>query len=142
MLRKTVSFLILRRLFLSPLLSVRKVRMQATELANERDSLKRQVEDLRSELAEAQREIVLARQPVVEEKLYLELKRQVEELQSELAEANRDCASTLTHRSLIDEKRSLKQLLDEDRKAKERLCQQLDARLDELSKRKSKFVYI
>jgi kinesin family protein 4/21/27 len=86
--------------------NLRKARMQATELARERDSLNSQVENLRSELAEAKREV------------------------------------TLVRRSVVEEKQSLEQRLDEERKAKERVRHQLDARMDELSKRKSKFVCI
>jgi len=86
--------------------SVRKARMQATELARERDNLSSQVESLRNELAEARREV------------------------------------TLVRRSVVEEKQSLEQRLDEERKAKERVRHQLDARMDELSKRKSKFVCI
>lgn len=90
----------------SHLLSVRKARMQATELARERDNLNGQVESLRNELAEAKREV------------------------------------TLVRRSVVEEKQSLEQRLDEERRAKERVRHQLDARMDELSKRKSKFVCI
>ena len=92
--------------FLLRLLLVRKARMQATELARERDSLSGQVENLRTELAEAKREV------------------------------------TLVRRSVVEEKQSLEQRLDEERRAKERVRNQLDARMDELSKRKSKFVCI
>ncbi|KAI0256455.1 kinesin [Lactifluus subvellereus] len=86
--------------------NLRKARMQATELARERDNLNSQVESLRSELAEAKREV------------------------------------TLVRRSVVEEKQSLEQRLDEERRAKERVRHQLDARMDELSKRKSKFVCI
>ncbi len=78
--------------------------MQAAELARERDSLNIQVENLRSELAEAKREVALVR------------------------------------RSVVEEKQSLEQRLDEERRMKERVRQQLDARMNELLKRKSKFV--
>ncbi|KAI9465965.1 kinesin-domain-containing protein, partial [Lactarius psammicola] len=86
--------------------NLRKARMQATELARERDSLNGQIESLRTELAEAKREVALVR------------------------------------RSVVEEKQSLEQRLDEERRAKERVRHQLDARMDELSKRKSKFVCI
>jgi len=86
--------------------NLRKARMQATELARERDNLNGQVENLRNELVETKREVALVRQSVVEEK------------------------------------QSLEQRLDEERRAKERVRHQLDARMDELSKRKSKFVCI
>jgi len=86
--------------------NLRKARMQATELARERDNLNGQIESLRSELTEAKREV------------------------------------TLVRRSVVEEKQSLEQRLDEERRAKERVRHQLDARMDELSKRKSKFVCI
>jgi len=86
--------------------NLRKARMQATELARERDNLNGQVESLRNELAEAKREV------------------------------------TLVRRSVVEEKQSLEQRLDEERRAKERVRHQLDARMDELSKRKSKYVCI
>jgi len=86
--------------------NLRKARMQATELARERDNLSSQVEGLRNELTEARREV------------------------------------TLVRRSVVEEKQSLEQRLDEERRAKERVRHQLDARMDELSKRKSKFVCI
>lgn len=86
--------------------NLRKARMQATELARERDNLNGQIESLRSELVEAKREV------------------------------------TLVRRSVVEEKQSLEQRLDEERRAKERVRHQLDARMDELSKRKSKFVCI
>ncbi|KAF8275271.1 hypothetical protein EI94DRAFT_1793880 [Lactarius quietus] len=82
------------------------LRKIATELARERDNLNGQIESLRSELAEAKREVALVR------------------------------------RSVVEEKQSLEQRLDEERRAKERVRHQLDARMDELSKRKSKFVCI
>lgn len=86
--------------------NLRKARMQATELARERDNLNGQIESLRNDLTEAKREV------------------------------------TLVRRSVVEEKQSLEQRLDEERRAKERVRHQLDARMDELSKRKSKFVCI
>ncbi|KAG5637757.1 hypothetical protein H0H81_003324 [Sphagnurus paluster] len=83
--------------------NLRKSRMQATELARERDALNAKIEALRNELAEAKREVVTVR------------------------------------RSIVEEKQSLEQRLDEERKAKERARYQLDSRMDELQKRKSKF---
>ena len=82
---------------------VRKARMQATELARERDTLNVKVEALRNDLADAKREVVSVR------------------------------------RSIVEEKQSLEQRLDEERKAKERARQQLDSRMEELQRRKSKF---
>ncbi|KAG9318633.1 kinesin domain-containing protein [Chiua virens] len=86
--------------------NLRKARMQATELARERDSLNAQLETLRNELQEARREVVTVR------------------------------------RSIVEEKQSLESRLDEERRAKERARAQLDSRMDELQKRKSKFACI
>ncbi|KAJ7311540.1 kinesin, partial [Mycena albidolilacea] len=83
--------------------NLRKARMHATELARERDSLNVKIEGLRGELEETKREVVSARN------------------------------------SVVQEKQSLEQRLDEERKAKERARQQLEVRMDELQKRKSKF---
>ncbi|KAH8117048.1 kinesin [Phellopilus nigrolimitatus] len=74
--------------------NLRKARMQATEIARDRDTLSAQVERMRNDLEE----------------------------------------------SLIEEKQSLESRLDEERRAKERVRQQLDMRVEELQKRKSKFV--
>jgi chromosome segregation ATPase len=82
---------------------VRKARMQATELARERDTLNVQLDKLRIELQETKREIMTAR------------------------------------KSIVEEKQSLEHRLDEERKAKERARAQLDARMEELQRRKSKF---
>lgn len=82
---------------------VRKARMQATELARERDALNVKVEGLSNDLADAKREVMTVR------------------------------------RSVVEEKQSLEQRLDEERKAKERARQQLDSRMEELQRRKSKF---
>ncbi|KAG2146886.1 kinesin-domain-containing protein [Suillus bovinus] len=83
--------------------NLRKARMQATELARERDSLNSQIEGLRNELQEARREVVTVR------------------------------------KSIVEEKQSLESRLDEERRAKERARAQLDSRMEELQKRKSKF---
>ena len=85
-------------------LAVRKARMQATELARERDTLNTQIERMRTELDEARRELASVR------------------------------------RSVVEEKQSLEHRLDEERRAKERVRAQLDMRVEELQKRKSKFV--
>jgi len=45
-------------------------------------------------------------------------------------------------KSIVEEKQSLEHRLDEERKAKERARAQLDARMEELQKRKSKFACI
>ncbi|CCM04433.1 uncharacterized protein FIBRA_06613 [Fibroporia radiculosa] len=83
--------------------TVRKARMQATELARERDNLTGQIAGLRAELTEAKTEVVNVR------------------------------------RSIVQEKESLEHKLDEERRAKERARAQLDSRMDELQRRKSKF---
>ncbi|KAF5357958.1 hypothetical protein D9756_001456 [Leucocoprinus leucothites] len=83
--------------------NLRKARMQATELARERDTLSSRIESLRGELSEAQHEVASVR------------------------------------RSIVEEKHSLEQRLEEEKKAKERVRQQLDLRMEELQKRKSKF---
>ncbi|OCB86667.1 kinesin [Sanghuangporus baumii] len=84
--------------------NLRKARMQATELARERDNLNSRLEVMRRELEDARREV------------------------------------TVVRRSVIEEKQSLESRLDEERRAKERVRQQLDMRVEELQKRKSKFV--
>jgi len=84
--------------------NLRKARMQATEIARERDTLNAQIERLRGELEEARREV------------------------------------TTVRRSVVEQKQSLEKELDEERRARERVRQQLDIRVDELQKRKSKFV--
>ncbi|KAH8827359.1 kinesin [Flagelloscypha sp. PMI_526] len=58
-------------------------------------------------------------------------------LQNELTEARKEVANV--RRSVVEEKQSLEQRLDEERRAKERARQQLDSRMDELQRRKSKF---
>ncbi|OCH92129.1 kinesin [Obba rivulosa] len=83
--------------------NLRKARMQATELARERDNLNAQVANLRAELHETKNEVVNVR------------------------------------RSIVEEKQSLEHKLDEERRAKERARAQLDSRMEELQRRKSKF---
>ncbi|KAH9945823.1 kinesin-domain-containing protein [Epithele typhae] len=83
--------------------NLRKARMQATELARERDNLSNQIVSLRTDLAEAKAEVVNVR------------------------------------RSVVEEKQSLESRLDEERRAKERARAQLDTRMEELQRRKSKF---
>ncbi|KAF5380852.1 hypothetical protein D9615_004103 [Tricholomella constricta] len=65
------------------------------------------------------------------------LNSKLEALRTELSEAKREVVTV--RRSIVEEKQSLEQKLDEERKAKERARQQLDSRMDELQKRKSKF---
>lgn len=83
--------------------SVRKARLQASEMARERDNLQTQLNSARTDLQDAKREVANVRMSVVEEK------------------------------------QSLEQRLDEERRAKERARAQLDSRMEELAKRKSKF---
>ena len=65
------------------------------------------------------------------------LSTQVVSLRQELAEAKNEVANV--RRSVVEEKQSLEILLDEERRAKERARAQLDSRMDELQRRKSKF---
>jgi chromosome segregation ATPase len=65
------------------------------------------------------------------------LNGQVESLRNELQDAKREVVTV--RRSVVEEKQSLEHRLDEERKAKERARAQLDTRMDELQKRKSKF---
>ena len=60
-----------------------------------------------------------------------------ETLRNELTDAKHEVVTV--RRSIVEEKQSLEQKLDEERKAKERARQQLDSRMDELQRRKSKF---
>ena len=64
--------------------------------------------------------------------------QQMAGLRIQVAEAQRE-ASTV-RRSVAEEKLSLEHRLDEERKAKERARSQLDTRMEEMSRRKSKFV--
>jgi hypothetical protein len=82
---------------------VRKARMQATEIARERDSLTQQVDGLRRDVTNSRQEAQSVRQ------------------------------------SIVEEKQSLESRLNEERRAKERARADLDARMVELTKRKSKF---
>ncbi|KAG9226271.1 hypothetical protein CCMSSC00406_0003150 [Pleurotus cornucopiae] len=61
----------------------------------------------------------------------------IEGLRSELTEARREVATV--RKSIQEEKQSLEQRLDEERKAKERVRAQLDTRMEELQRKKSKF---
>ncbi|KAF8483948.1 hypothetical protein DFH94DRAFT_626143, partial [Russula ochroleuca] len=99
------------------------------------------VSNLEASLGDAEKNIRKARMQATELARERDsLKSQVEELRSELAEAKREAA--MARRSVVEEKQSLEQRLDEERKAKERVRHQLDARMDELSKRQTKFVCI
>ncbi|CAE6447398.1 unnamed protein product [Rhizoctonia solani] len=61
------------------------------------------------------------------------LRAQLEEAQTELAQVRR---------SVVEEKHSLEQRLDDERRAKDRARQQLESRMEELQRRKSKFACI
>ncbi|KAG5723997.1 Kinesin-like protein KIF27 [Termitomyces sp. T112] len=65
------------------------------------------------------------------------LNAKLETVRNELAEAKREVVTV--RRSIVEEKQSLEQKLDEERKAKERARSQLDSRMDEIQRRKSKF---
>ncbi|KAF8636524.1 hypothetical protein AX17_003337 [Amanita inopinata Kibby_2008] len=65
------------------------------------------------------------------------LNTQIDTLKNDLTEAKREVVTV--RRSIVEEKQSLEQRLDEERKAKERVRQQLDSRMEELQRRKSKF---
>jgi kinesin family protein 4/21/27 len=66
------------------------------------------------------------------------LNSQISALRTELTEAKREVVTV--RRSVVEEKQSLEHRLDEERKAKERARAQLDSRVEEIQKRKSKFV--
>ena len=61
----------------------------------------------------------------------------IDALRVELDEAKREVVTV--RNSVVQEKQSFEQRLDEERKAKERARHQLDVRMEELQKRKSKF---
>lgn len=65
------------------------------------------------------------------------LTTQVTALRTELHEAKNEVVTV--RRSIVEEKQSLEHRLDEERRAKERARAQLDSRMEELQKRKSKF---
>ncbi|KAK7693967.1 hypothetical protein QCA50_003542 [Cerrena zonata] len=70
--------------------NLRKARMQATELARERDNLSTQVTTMRSELHEAKNEVVSVRRSIVEEKQSLESRLDEERRAKERARAQLD----------------------------------------------------
>lgn len=65
------------------------------------------------------------------------LNSQVEGLRNELQDARREVVTV--RKSIVEEKQSLESKLDEERRAKERARAQLDSRMDEIQRRKSKF---
>ena len=62
---------------------------------------------------------------------------QMNTLRQELHEAKTEVVNV--RQSIVEEKQTLDKSLDEERRAKERARQQLDSRMDELQRRKSKF---
>ncbi|CEL63802.1 Kinesin-like protein KIF21A OS=Mus musculus GN=Kif21a PE=1 SV=2 [Rhizoctonia solani AG-1 IB] len=65
---------------------------------------------------------------------------QVQGLRAQLEEAQQEIAQV--RRSVVEEKHSLEQRLDDERRAKDRARQQLESRMEELQRRKSKFACI
>ncbi|CAE6478429.1 unnamed protein product [Rhizoctonia solani] len=65
---------------------------------------------------------------------------QVQGLRIQLEEAQNEL--TQVRRSVVEEKHSLEQRLDDERRAKDRARQQLESRMEELQRRKSKFACI
>jgi len=70
--------------------NLRKARMQATELARERDNLNSQLGSLRTELHEAKTEVVTVRRSIVEEKQSLESRLDEERRAKERVRAQLD----------------------------------------------------
>ena len=66
------------------------------------------------------------------------LNGQMTSLRNELEDGKREV--TLVRGSVAEEKQSLENRLDEERRTKERARAQLDSRMEELRKRKAKFV--
>jgi hypothetical protein len=76
-----------------------------------------------------------------------ELARERDSLNSENASLKNDPEEakrgvTLVRRSMVEKKQSLENRLDEERRAKERARAQLNSRMEELQKRKSKFGFL
>lgn len=65
------------------------------------------------------------------------LNAQIAALHEELDKAKMEVVNV--RRSIVEEKQSLEHRLDEERRAKERARAQLDSRVEELQRRKSKF---
>lgn len=65
------------------------------------------------------------------------LNQQITNLRTDLAEAKAEVVNV--RRSIVEEKQTLESRLDEERRAKERARAQLDSRMEELQRRKSKF---
>lgn len=96
------------------------------------------VATLETSLADAEKNLRKARMQATEISRERDnLNTQVVTLRQELAEAKNEVANV--RRSIVEEKQSLEIRLDEERRAKERARAQLDNRMDELQRRKSKF---
>ncbi|KAF8517592.1 kinesin-domain-containing protein [Hysterangium stoloniferum] len=96
------------------------------------------VATLETQLNDSERNLRKARMQATEfSKERDRLSGQVDTLRNELQEAKREVVNV--RRSIVEEKQSLEHRLDEERKAKERARAQLDSRMEELQKRKSKF---
>ncbi|KAG2364519.1 kinesin [Suillus spraguei] len=96
------------------------------------------VSTLETSLSESEKNLRKARMQATE--LVRErdsLNSQNEGLRNELQEARREVVTV--RKSIVEEKQSLESRLDEERRAKERARAQLDSRMEELQKRKSKF---
>ena len=65
------------------------------------------------------------------------LNAQIVSLRTELHDTKNEVANV--RRSIVEEKQSLEHKLDEERRAKERARAQLDSRMEELQRRRSKF---
>lgn len=68
------------------------------------------------------------------------LQHQLDSARTDLQDAKREVVSV--RMSIVEEKQSLEQRLDEERRAKERARAQLDTRMEELARKKSKYVCI
>jgi len=66
------------------------------------------------------------------------LNAQIESLRSQLQTSQQEIVSV--RRSVVEEKQSFESRLEEERRQKERTRAQLDSRMEELQKRKSKYV--
>lgn len=66
------------------------------------------------------------------------LNTQLQTLRVELDESKREITSI--QRSVVEEKQSMEHRFDEERRARERTRAQLEARVEEVQRRKSKFV--
>ncbi|KAK2465894.1 hypothetical protein APHAL10511_001535 [Amanita phalloides] len=93
------------------------------------------ISTLESSLSDSEKNLRKARTEFARERD--SLNSHIEALKDDLNQAKHEVA--FARRSIVEEKQSLEQRLDEERKAKERVRQQLDSRMEELQRRKSKF---